>query len=380
MVVTGFHCTKYNSFPDHFEAKERVQHFTPTKGTNAFFEDNEIIWGDDEDDDDGDLDILLSAKYPSNVKMKNENFMNIELEDLDDTNDSYYENLFSQADTTTPKYDSNQDVVIYKEDTQETFEAKYMYDNNKMLKHDRNHLQKEMNSMRAKQSQKKRLKRLEERASLLALRALRQTMATETVARSPKPDLVLNKTHRYLHPIPTFSHSASINYRKTDESDIDVLDFEKKLFGQRFQNAYGVYFRLLKTLDEVKCEAKEDAKERIMEHVEKQASRHISDSSEDPDLQDDEATVHSIRSHLRLRSIVTLSLHESKQFPSEEVQIYGFDEKTKSIQTLTSWKSLQTSDLVYILNIRGNMKRGRSPTDRFKVIRKLEESLRLPLF
>jgi hypothetical protein len=193
----------------------------------------------------------------------------------------------------------------------------------------------------------------------LALRALRQTIKIETA------DGILphKECQLYSYPVPTLSQSASLNFRRAGENDMEILALEKKLYGQRFRKAFNLYVRLLQRIEDIKLEAKKKATEMIMDEMAQKAARQSLHFPTDDDSSH-ASTVASLSafSHFRLRWIAHLSLYEGTRKMSGPLP--------------SDWKNLPTADLVSILYIRGNIGgRGRLPQTREKVVKKLEESL-----
>lgn len=330
--------------------------------SSAFFEDNAIIWGDDDDDDDGDLDILLSSS--------SEEISSLQIEEMDDMDDSYYEQLFKQVDLEENDEDIDEEVIT---EEKEQMEETILYPNPVDVAYIRR-FRTESVERRKQKSKQIRQKRLEDRAALLALRALRQSIKIETASASMSEDGTLShqKFPIYSYPVvPTLSQSASVNYRRAGESDTDILALEKKLYGQRFRKAFNLYTRLLKRIEDIKLESKQKAKEMIMDEMAQKAARQSLNLTEDESYHASSVVSNSAFNHFRLRWIALLSLYEGTRKMSDT-----------SLLEYSVWKNLPTADLVSILYIRGNIGgRGRLPRSREKVVKKLEESLfRFPLF
>ena len=152
-------------------------------------------------------------------------------------------------------------------------------------------LQNESKLKRKQQRQMKRQFQLEERATFLALRALRRqstfhstSTAIETVLNTSSQitsfptnaGIRTTKTTKSTNvatttPLPTLSFSATRNYKRREDyvnDDHNLLEIEQKLYGQRFKKAYNVYYRLLQTLEEMRVESKQRAKDYLLDKVE----------------------------------------------------------------------------------------------------------------
>lgn len=341
---------KYTSANLVFTRKQEIQ--SVIRYSSAFFEDNEITWGDDDDDDDDEYDIFLSSSSKEISSHK--------IEEIDDTDDSYYEHLFEKVELEVNDDHIDKEVIIEKEEQIEEKTYKKEVDVTFWGR-----AQKELVERKKETSKKKRRKRLETRAALLALRALRQTIKIETSYASISADEILphKECQLYSYPVPTLSQSASLNFRRAGENDIEILALEKKLYGHRFRKAFNLYVRLLQRIEDIKLEAKKKATEMIMDEMAQKAARqslHL--STVDDSSHASEVASLSAFSHFRLRWIAHLSLYEGTRKISGPLP--------------SDWKNLPTTDLVSILYIRGNIGgRGRLPQTREKVVKKLEESL-----
>lgn len=325
--------------------------------SSAFFEDNEINWGDDDDEDDDD-DVLLSS---SSVEISSRN-----MEDIDDMDDSYYEQLFKQVELKVNDEHIDEEVIIEEEEQVE--QESYNY---KLDVAYRKRFQKESVERRKQTSKRTRRKRLEDRAALLALRALRESMKFETAYASMSRDgtRVHEESPVYFYPVPTLSQSASVNFRRAGESDMDILALEKKLYGQRFRKALNIYTRLLQRIEDMQVEAKQKASEIIMDEMAHRAAHQSLNFTKDEGTHASKVASESSLCHFRMRWIAHLSLYEGTR-------------KMSGPLPNSVWKKLPTADLVSILYIRGNVGgRGRLPRSREKVVKRLEESLfQYPLF
>jgi hypothetical protein len=173
----------------------------------------------------------------------------------------------------------------------------------------------------------------------------------------------------YFYPVPTLSQSASINFRRAGESDMDILALEKKLYGQRFRKALNIYTRLLQRIEDMQVEAKQKASEIIMDEMAHRAAHRSLNFIKDEGTHASKVASQSALCHFRMKWIAHLSLYEGTR-------------KMSGPLPNSVWKNLPTADLVSILYIRGNVGgRGRLPQSREKVVKRLEESLfQYPLF
>jgi hypothetical protein len=346
---------------------------------STLFDDNDLDW--DADDDGDDFDIQLNSIFESTQepnKGNEDNSQNVEpvdLNELDDTDETYYEQLFLQQSLGVEQKRKAEQISgrsTQQENTSELLGELQDYEKMVVL---RKEWKEKVSQMRNESIQTRKLRRksikrnnLEERASFLALRALRmQTMPLEE--SSP------NKV--FPSPIPTLSISSSRNYkRKEDEMDKREVLLERKLYGKRFKDAKKVYIRLLEFVEEKRSESTAMASELIADRLEKEFSFSLSLSGDTNDgtlveesrtKYADEVTKMNESQQMLMTTLVHLSVNGKS----------ALDSKSDTLNL----GAIDTEDLCSILKIRGNAKRrGRLPKGRTKVLEYLLESFSRPLF
>lgn len=367
-------------------------------------DDDELIW-DVEDDDEYDDDDKFDVKFESSIyeedseirqkKIQNRDDIQARVavpvgmaDDVDDTDDSYYEQLFlqqSRLSLNKGKGASGQQRTIRAKGLQEskqTFQKnvgnvdqqipnsrltyKEVVSLRKDWKEKIRQMRNEAVATRKNARQGQKHLQMEERSSLLALKALRlQSMMQHEQLSSKKG----------VKPIDAIPISTTKNYKEMkDKMNNPIIRLEQKMYGKRFKTAQKVYFRLLEVLEAMTVEAKRKASEmianRLQEQVAMDSMEHLTDSNHDKKNEShdtnsiflENVTKMNARQKLRMHRIAYLSLNGGE------------------VERLTL-SDIDTEDLRAILRIRGNIKRrGRMPKERNKVIEQLEESFASPLF
>ncbi len=223
---------------------------------------------------------------------------------------------------------------------------------------------------RKQQRQKLKRQQMEERATFLALRALRlqslppdidpslhisptstlftdnestRTAGSTIPSTSSEEEEKENKSrikkskyhqHTFLMPTPPLSLSASRNYKRRDDyammnngssNDDDddnyrLIKMEQKLYGKRFKASQRVYIRLLETLEDMRLEAKTMASDLIADRVEEEVAMSMSvgaginrgggrGSSICYKQRAEEVEMLHLRQQVRMSTVVTLSLN-----------------------------------------------------------------------
>jgi len=309
---------------------------------------------DDDDDDMGrysdSSDTVVGSRSRSGSDVTDEKSPKVD-EELDDTDEAYYEKLFLQqslametisskekteTESNTHKseiFDENDgtlkssnkiDPTVPKNDIESVsskseahMDMEDMEDNNNNNMEEELHaIQREwkqkMLDMRNKSIHKRKLtrrntqrKHLQDRATFLALRALRMQSQSQSqildlstngaasgnvngnydvhvdamTSTSTSTSIISTSksmnhiTQQYARPFPSLSQSSTRNYKRRGD-DIYLQDnehqlkLEQKLYGKRFKVAQQLYIRLLTTLDEMRLEAKEMASDLIADFIE----------------------------------------------------------------------------------------------------------------
>ena len=360
------------------------------------FDDDDLDWGVDDDEDE--LDIQVNSLFD---KREEKGFDNdgkaVDITALDDTDEAYYEQLYLQQSSVLEQ--KNMDVkseeevlqveeIIKNDETGSNEEMKDRYEKMVTL---RKEWKEKVHQMRNESIQTRKLRRksvkrnnLEERASLLALRALRlQTVPIETL---------VSRGREIEFPVPTLSISSSRNYKRRGEMvDENEIKLEQKLYGKRFKTARDVYTRLLEVLEEMRLESMAIASEFIADCMEEEVSvevRVLAGAGGDNEI---EADIIGTRCHKTKRMDEVAKMNEIQQKRMKTVvhlslngpQVLKKNKENSSTSTINivSLQDVDTVDLQSILRIRGNIKRrGRLPKTRTKVLEHLNDSFSQPLF
>lgn len=401
-------CRPLKTFPKQCSSS------SSTHLNSSIFFDDDLGWDEEHDienefdveyqgnalNDASTPDILQDRKRDSNAHDK-EKSMDL----LDDTDEFYYEKLFeeqsygaSKEEEVSDTFENDEQEPEITQDERRFQEAEQEYQRRKteMEEWKLQFQEFQQESLRLRQTnriQKKR-QRLQERASFLALRALRP------------PKFILDdasKHERRFLPQPTLSLSSARNYLRREDllQDDESLNLEQKLHGERYKNALGVYTRLLMALDEMQMQSQEAAKDLISEKVEREVESLFhnekrggkethgtsTSSTVGRDESLDEVMMYNRRHQARMTTIVHLSLHQE----SNSIHQAHHDKEIKMPVDVGMMKlcrfnsdqldSIPTHDLQTVLHIRGNMKRrGRLPKARLKIISQLQQSFLRPLF
>mmetsp|Transcript_25806 Transcript_25806/g.29960 ORF Transcript_25806/g.29960 Transcript_25806/m.29960 type:complete len:533 (+) Transcript_25806:165-1763(+) len=425
--------------------QERIKHSKSRKYTKTilhssifFDDDSDINWDDDDDDDDDDINFDVKHQGRTVDNEENSNSiatLNDQDDDFeDDTDESYYDNLFKQQSNLISTKDENEKEKIlsplssmsddYEDEHEHAHEnetennnQKYSEEiNNTIEEHEKEsmytpqqkaeiqyqqmkQLEKEFRMtqiaiqtkhvQKRKQSREQRRKLLlEERAMLLALRALRQqSLYTTEIHQNIENDLVsmssvsVSASAVPHQPSPTLSLSSKRNYKRRDDFvDNLELKLEQRLYGSRFKVAFNLYLRLLETIDEIQNEGKARATDYITDKVAMSAQKAVlgenRESDYDTERMGEVSTVEMGRFQQdRMSTIIALSLYggfgsKRKQNTFCEENIY------QSLNEIFDVDLISTKDLVSILRIRGKYKRrGKVPQTRAKVLEHLTMSL-----
>ena len=419
-----------------------ISHRSTLLYSTLFDDDDDLDW--DTDDDEEELDLQLTSIFDpahniDNSPNGNENESDndnkkegdieiINLDELDDTDEDYYEQLFLQQSLKAQQNDEGMknnkesttvDISRDKDHTDEEMEVEAKVKSYEMMITLRKEWKEKVSRMRNESVQTRKLRRksikrknLEERASFLALRALRmQTMplGLDLDESSSSSTSSLPNKKVILSPTPTLSISSSWNYkRKGDAIDENESKLEQRLYGKRFKDAKKLYTRLLETVEEIRIESTAIASEMIEERLQKEISTSTSTSTslsmsggrgtnDDTGTRGnmnrapqqlfhaprtdvlDEVTLMNRIQQLRLNTLVHLSinghsiLNENDKFQAET------DAETDT--ATLELHDISLEDLNSILRIRGNIgRRGRLPKQRSKVLHLLMESFSQPLF
>ncbi len=358
----------------------------------------------------------------SSLKSKNDNFIE------DDTDETYYEQLFmKQAGLTLSQEEDDEDVdddeldELNEDSSYEDHEKREMLhresiQNAEEYYQSMRQLKKEFNSKRYQLQNQSKFKRnrdreivkrtrLEERAMFLALRALRrqnsfhyypttidslnndstdgtniQKQGLDEERQSSKSPFAINTI-----PLPTLSFSSTRNYKcREDYVNEDIVQIEKRLYGNRFKNAYNIYVRLLETLDEIKLDSKRKAQDYLLDKIER--SVHSNDAMIPVQSDVDRTMEINMRQKERMNIIISLSLygiHQNNNHVHKRSNPKNSQEEKilKSINAQFNLDSIDIQDLESILRIRGNVKRrGRLPKSRDKIMEQLIVSFSNDLF
>ena len=414
--------------------------------STIFDADEEIDW--DAEDDDDTFDIQSNSIHESdnnlattkdmdksngngnvNVNGKSKDMTTMDLNDLDDTDESYYEQLFLLQKQNLSQGGGNMDsdADANEDDDEKDGKENQIQNQNKheaigsieieQESHARAHahvhnyeykqkmaLQKEWKekvhqmrneSIQTRKFQRQRYKRgqLEERASFLALRALRlQNLSVlehehenenKVQQEGKKQEKNQKQKLKQKQPVPSLSISSMRNYkRKGDELDKTEIKLEQKMYGKRFKNAQGVYIRLFEVLEDMRMESVKMASEMIADRLEEEVSVSVAvavggGSGGGSDRYSSSSS--SRRTSSRCVDDVT-KMNEFRQSRMNTVVHLSLNGRKKDVE-LSILDNVDTDDLLTILRIRGNVKRrGRTPKTRSKVLEYVEDSFTQPLF
>lgn len=330
----------------------------------------------------------------------------MDLNDLDDTDESYYEQLFllqnlSDADKDDDDVEEEEDeeenqtqkqpqtrnqnknqtngIEIEQKFNNHNYEYKQRMAQRKEWKEKVHQMRNESIQTRKFQRQSYKRGQLEERASFLALRALR---LQSTLLHEHEHDNDVqqeDKKQKQKQPVPSLSISSMRNYkRKGDELDGNEIKLEQKLYGKRFKNAQSVYIRLFEVLEDMRMESVKMASEMIADRVEEEAI--VSVGGGGGDTYSSISSSSSRRMSSRFADDVT-KMNEIGQSRMNTVVHLSLNGRKKDVIELSILDSVDTDDLLTILRIRGNVRRrGRTPKTRSKVLEYVEESFAQPLF
>lgn len=466
--------------------------------TIFFDDDDDINWDEDDDDDDLNFNVQYqgrafdedfkgssdgtdssssrSVKSSAHGEMQQSAFDDID----DDTDDSYYDNLFKLQSGLTIDEKENNDDYDNELEEEEDFIQGDMSNNDKEYQTSQyeqhedslqqaeeynesmSQIKKEFYEKRIKQIRhhqwerqldrfEKKASQMEERAMFLALRALRQqskmfttmnlyhqsissislieepiktesnkSTPTKALSESKEKNISLDSLLDKSIPSPTLSYSSTRNYKRQDDyprennkrknnddddgdndnEDANIIEIEKRLYGNRFKNAFGVYLRLLQVLDEIKFETKDQASEYLLDQMEQSfelAQAHSSDNIPSAVLSGAPTMSYTKiqntiemkkQNQERMKVIIALSLfrrHEVNTGLSSTIQMQNHQQQQQKVMKMIQEKydldEISIQDLVYILQIRGNVKRrGRIPRSRQKLIEQLTLSFWSDIF
>ncbi len=271
-------------------------------------------------------------------------------------------------------------------------------------------------------------------------------------------------------PSPTLSYSSTRNYkRQEDYPVVDVIktrrwslnidhndsnygknnhhnsiEIEKRLYGNRYKNAYGVYLRLLQVLEKIKSETKDQVSEYVFDQIEQSFSRTASSTPPPPAattttltttttttttvkltntqssgtklepnpnimmmMEDEQQKLPSNvmvqnsdidksikmnkQNQERMKVIIALALfrrHDANQDAAGSLLTWSSSSSSSQQQVVMEFidnkydlKTITVQDLIYILRVRGNVKRrGPIPKSRKKVLEHLSISFSTDLF
>ena len=393
--------------------------------STIFDADQEIDWDAEDDDDDDDFDIQSNSIHDNtlldvtndmdksngnangNTNGKSKDMTMMDLNDLDDTDESYYEKLFllqnlsdvdkdddeeeeeeeenqTQKQTQPRKQNKNQTNGIEYEQMSNVNTHNYEY---KQRMAQRKEWKEKVHQMRNESIQTRKFQRqsykrgqLEERASFLALRALRlQSTLVHEDGHENENDVQQEKKQKQKQPVPSLSISSMRNYkRKGDELNKNVKQ-EQKLYGKRFKNAQSVYIRLFEVLEDMRIESVKIASEMIADRVEEEAIVSVGGGGGER-YSSSNSSSSSRRMSSRFADDVT-KMNEIGQSRMNTVTNLSLNGREKDVVELSVLDNVDTDDLLTILRIRGNVRRrGRTPKTRSKVLEYVEESFAQPLF
>ena len=364
---------------------------TASRLKSTLFDDDELDWDAEDDDDEFDIQInsIFDKKQKDQPKQSSDDsqsLQKVEFDDIeDDTDDSYYEQLFLQQNMSPnqSQEDKDEEIQTEKDDNLKKEKEEEEKRQQQMLLFEQEWKER-VHQMRNDIVQTRKLKRLEykrsqleERASLLALRALREQSVAlqdfnrlDTTNESNSHEKIQKKLKNQKLVHPTLSLASMRNYKRKDDVYMSEteLRLEQKLYGRRFKSAQSVYIRLLEVLEDMRIESTRVASDMIADRVEEEASIALASSEKS------KSTVMSSKSFVeqvtkmnqfqkqRMKTVVQLSLN-------------GIDDGNQDLA------QVETEILLMILRVRGNVKkRGRYPKTRSKILEHLKESFVKPLF
>eukprot|EP00979_Chaetoceros_neogracilis_P014023 scaffold4314_cov222-Chaetoceros_neogracile.AAC.2 len=415
--LSFFHISHYcpaknpSSFSQLHDSSAHVNHRRDPRGnTRRFrsilysisFDDDELDWDDEDDDDEFDMqhDSIHNNNPTSlakfDVKEDAKDTIVMGLDELDDTDESYYEQLFllqnvSQGGTKGSILDNDDDdddddrsdvkegqdkiVDTSKEEKSQKMKYEQTMALRKEWKEKVHQMRNESIQTRKFKRQRQRRSKLEERASLLALRALR----LQSISYHENE---VDDEEKKLKPVPSLSISSISNYkRKGDELNGNEIRVQQKFYGKKFKIAQGVYIRLFEVLEEMRMESNKMASEMIADQVEEEVSVSLAVSVSVPvGVSDGKMKYISSSRGVTSRFVDDVTkVNEIRKAGMNRVVHLSLNGGEKDDEL--SLKDLNTEELRAILRIRGNARRrGRIPKTRSKVLEHLEESFALPLF
>jgi hypothetical protein len=400
--------------------------------STIFDADQEIDWDAEDDDDDDDFDIQSNSIHDNtlldvtndmdksngntngNTNGKSKDMTMMDLNDLDDTDESYYEKLFllqnlsdvdkdddeeeeeeeenqTQKQTQPRKQNKNQTNGIEYEQMSNVNTHNYEY---KQRMAQRKEWKEKVHQMRNESIQTRKFQRksykrgqLEERASFLALRALRLQSTSvheheheheheDEDEDEDENDVQQERKQKQKQPVPSLSISSMRNYKRKGDELNKIVKQEQKLYGKRFKNAQSVYIRLFEVLEDMRIESVKIASEMIADRVEEEAIVSVGGSDRYSSI----SSRSSRRMASRFADDVT-KMNEIGQSRMNTVTNLSLNGREKDVVELSVLDNVDTDDLLTILRIRGNVRRrGRTPKTRSKVLEYVEESFAQPLF
>lgn len=365
---------------------------TASRLKSTLFDDDELDWDAEEDDDEFDIQInsIFDKKEIGQSSKQgiddSQSLKKVEFDDIeDDTDDSYYEQLFLQQNMSPnpSQEDKDEEIQTKKDDKLKQEKEEEKKRQQQMLLFEQEWRER-VHQMRNDIVQTRKLKRLEykrsqleERASLLALRALREQNVAlqdfnrlDTTNESNSHEKIQKKLKNQKLVHPTLSLASMRNYKRKDDVYLseNELRLEQKLYGRRFKSAQSVYIRLLEVLEDMRIESTRVASDMIADRVEEEASVALASS---------EKTKSTVMTSKSFVEQVTKMNQFQKQRMKTVVQLSlnGIDDGNQDLA------QVETEILLMILRVRGNVKkRGRYPKTRSKILEHLKESFVKPLF
>ena len=364
---------------------------TEVYSTVFFDNDDDLGWGDEMDVED-EFDVVYqgnalnsdtSQSGLSQMQMgeKGSEVNEDSMENLDDTDDLYYEKLFHEIEENpdSERQREHQEIGISenvqnKRAMEDTAEHKFQRRQSLVAEMRVEVKEYQQKSFRFRQSKRKEKREamLQERASYLALRALR-----------PKNSILDEIKHNEILPQPTLSLSSKRKYWRQEDllQDPESIKLEQKLHGKRYKHAVGLYTRLLSALEEIQVQSREAAKDYISQQTEKdveflssvkQVEDEVDVDNNKKEKKIDDIVKNNQRQQCRMTAIMTLSLYMESNNHSKLPLNFPLN---------VELKFLSTDDLRTVLRIRGNLnRRGRLPKTRHNILSHLRESLLRPLF
>ena len=426
-IIHNNSCIKYFQKRMYFPLYSSL--FYHDDDDNDDVNDDDINW-DEEDEDEDDTNTNFNIQYQGR---------SILLED--DTDESYYENLFRQQAgniNNDDGDDDNEDKTFQIQNENQSTKSelssltksiKYSTKNNNSNNNYNNYNNKQIqrntiqNQSKYKRKQKRKdviQGRIEERAMFLALRLLRRQSTTflqsstsynnssSSYSNTTTSSIQYDDNHQYNDnnnnnilintintiPLPTISISSTIQYKtKEDNVNHDIITIEKKLYGNRYKVTYNVYLRLLETLHQIKNESKIKAREYIVDGIEGSIlydDDNVKNTMQELNLDRIQQSI-EMNSYQkeRMKNIIQLSLFRIKQQAYNNSSSNNKQDKStlskesifNKVNDIYDLDSMSLEDLSSILRIRGNVnRRGRLPKTRKKIMEQLALSFSTNLF